>query len=303
MPSFAVSGVAQLTRGSLALLPIAALVACMADGRSFDAAAVPPDVILPIELADARAYAQVKVNGAGPYRFLIDTGASGMGRVDTRLVQALALPLAGEGQNSDGVTVTPIALVRVGTLALGGLRRNDLELPSRDYNGGRTSGAMTQGLIGRDFFADGLVELDFSAGTLRYSTADRLDASDPQVLAYDRPFRIPIRIGEVTMEGNLDTGSSLTLHLPRTMLEHIATGPLEETGQARRANTVFQLFRTKLRDPVYIGGLVVTDVEVYVSDQVQQVNIGAGLLKDATVAFDQRARLVRVRPSPARPEG
>ncbi|MCG3005337.1 hypothetical protein KZ291_32670, partial [Escherichia coli] len=47
----------------------------------------------PFESVDGRIYVQARVNGRAPYRFAVDTGASGIGRADMRLVSALGLSL------------------------------------------------------------------------------------------------------------------------------------------------------------------------------------------------------------------
>ena len=47
----------------------------------------------PFELVDGRIYVQARVNGQGPFRFAVDTGASGLARADAKLVQALGLSL------------------------------------------------------------------------------------------------------------------------------------------------------------------------------------------------------------------
>ncbi|NJL72901.1 MAG: hypothetical protein HC888_15805 [Candidatus Competibacteraceae bacterium] len=70
-----------------------------------------------------------------------------------------------------------------------------------------------------------------------------------------------------------------------------------EDGQAQRANTTFHLYRTQLIGPVKIGALELTDVDVVVSDQATEINIGSGVLQHAVVRIDQRAQLLSVRPS------
>ncbi|NJL72902.1 MAG: hypothetical protein HC888_15810 [Candidatus Competibacteraceae bacterium] len=94
---------------------------------------------------NGRIYAPVKVNGNGPLRFLIDTGASGMGRVDSRLVRENDLPVVGVRENSDGVNVAQVDVVRLDSLELGELRRAEVQVLSRNYNTGRTASEFTWG--------------------------------------------------------------------------------------------------------------------------------------------------------------
>jgi hypothetical protein len=253
-------------------------------GAALQAAGASAVMRAPFEVVDGRIYVQARVNGAGPYRFMFDTGASGMGRADVRLVSELSIPIVGTSTNSDGVNTTTIDVVRLQSLSLGDMTRADVEVLSRDYSRDGESVEFS-GIIGREFFADGLLIIDYPARTLLFTRA-ALSAGDAGVLSYEDGFRIPIRIGDETVEGSLDTGSNLTMHVPRSVYDRIDADPLAPAGEGRRANTVFQLYRTRLHGPVRIGALTVSDVPAMVSD----------FLKDYVLAFDQRSRLVALCP-------
>jgi len=253
---------------------------------------------VPFEIVRGRIYVQVRVNGAGPYRFMFDSGASGMGRADTSLVNELSIPIAGTTTNSDGVNTTTINVVRLQSLSLGGMTRSDVEVLSRDYS--RDGDAVKiSGIIGRDFFAEGLLVIDYPRRMLLFTRASLLPG-DAGVMSYRENFHVPVTIGAETVEGKLDTGSNLTMHLPRSLYDRIKADPLAPAGEGRRANTVFQLYSTRLHDPVRIGALNVSGVPVMVSDLAPRLNIGAGFLKDYVLAFDQRAQLVALCP-PTKP--
>jgi len=250
---------------------------------------------VPFEIVRGRIYVQARVNGAGPYRFMFDTGASGMGRADTSLVQELSIPIAGTSTNSDGVNTTKIDVVRLQSLSVGGLTRANVEVLSRDYSAdGET--VQISGIIGRDFFADGLFVIDYPARMLVFTRAS-LRSGDSGVLPYQDNFHVPVTIGSEIVEGKLDTGSNLTMHVPKSLYDRIDADPLTPAGEGRRANTVFQLFSTRLHGPVRIGALSATGVPAMVSDRAPRLNIGAGFLKDYVLAFDQRSQLVALCPS------
>jgi Aspartyl protease len=259
-------------------------------GAALQAARSSAVMRVPFEIVGGRIYLQVRVNGAGPYRFMFDTGASGMGRADTSLVDELSIPVAGTTTNSDGVNTTTINVVRLQSISLGGMTRAAVEVLSRDYSRDHET-VRISGIIGRDFFADGLLVIDYPARTLEFTRAS-LRAGDAGVVAYQGSFRVPVSIGAETVEGTLDTGSNLTMHLPRSLYDRIDADPLAPAGEGRRANTVFQLYSTRLNDPVRIGALSASGIQVMVSDLAPRLNIGAGLLKDYVLAFDQRSQLV-----------
>lgn len=89
---------------------------------------------VPFETIDGRIYVQATVNGRGPFRFAIDTGASGLGRVDSSLVATLGLTLRPPIPNSDGVTTAEADTTMVDSIDVGGLSRRDLRVITRDYN-------------------------------------------------------------------------------------------------------------------------------------------------------------------------
>lgn len=250
------------------------------------------DLRLPFEVVDGRIYVQAHVNGTGPHRFMVDTGASGIGRADVRLVRKLALPLVGRTENSDGVNISSVDVVLLESLALGGLERRNVEVSSRDYNRRARLETTIAGIIGREFFEDGLLILDYPSRTLSYDDAYHLSAEASDVLRYDTPFHVPIKIGNTRAEGSIDTGSNLTMHLPRSLYDRIATDGLEPAGLAYRANTTFQLYRARLRDPVQIGAARLTDLTVMVSDSVPLTNVGGGVLQNFAHMIDQRERLL-----------
>jgi hypothetical protein len=140
------------------------------------------------------------------------------------------------------VNTTEIDVVRLQSLSLGDMTRANVEMLSRDYSG---NGVQISGIIGRDFFADGLLVVDYPARRLVFSRAS-VRQSDAGVLAYRGNFHVAVIIGTQTVEGTLDTGSNLTMQVPRSLYDRIAADSLVPAGEGRRANTVFQLYSTRL---------------------------------------------------------
>jgi hypothetical protein len=254
------------------------------------------DMRLPFEIVRGRVYVQARVNGTGPHTFAIDTGASGLGRADASLTAALGLEVTGAATNSDGVAVASADTVHLDSLDLGGLVRTDLDVITRDYSSKAPAGAEIAGIAGRDFFADGLLVIDFPARTVSFSRSRTIPADAPGALAYERPFRVPVVIGERVVEANLDTGAGATMVFPRALYDSVAGGPLEAAGQGSLSNTTISLERGLLHGPVRIGDVTVSDIEVRVSDEFPELFVGADVLQHHVLAFDQRTRRVAVCP-------
>ncbi len=254
---------------------------------------------LPFETVNGRIYVDAHVNGQGPFTFAIDTGASGLGRADASLVAELGLAVTGTDQSSDGVNTQTVNTVHLSRLALGGLVREDFDVITRDYSANLADDAKIAGIIARDFFVDGLLVIDFPARTLWFTRADELTAEQHGALAYERPFRIPVSIADRVTTGNLDTGASVTMVLPRSLYDEVAEGPLVPAGSGRLTNTTIETLSGVLPGPVRIGDASFSNVTVRVSGRYPELLIGGQVLQDYVVAIDQRTQLVAL----CRPQG
>jgi hypothetical protein len=80
-----------------------------------------------------RMHVPMRVNGRGPYDFLIDRGASGVGRIDRSLVDSLETPVVGSAVNSDGITSRQVSVVRLDSFALASVTLTDAHLLVGNY--------------------------------------------------------------------------------------------------------------------------------------------------------------------------
>lgn len=124
---------------------------------------------VPFDMIDGRIYVQASVNGDGPFKFAIDTGASGMGRADSSLVSKLGLDLQEPILNSDGVKTAEAATAKIESIDVGGFSRRDLQVITKDYNSRMGPEAAFSGIIAREFFADGLLVIDYPRKLLSFS--------------------------------------------------------------------------------------------------------------------------------------
>lgn len=251
---------------------------------------------VPFELVDGRIYVEARANGQGPFRFAVDTGASGMARADAKLVSALALPVHGKAANSDGVKVAEADTIRFDTLQLGGLGRSGIEAITRDYRSRSTPQAAFDGILAREFFADGLLVIDYPARTLSFSRTKSLSPGDRNTLAYQRAFRVPASIGAVQAEGNIDTGANVAFVLPKALYDRLGAGPLQAAGQGQLANGAVETWRTTVQGPFRIGALALSNMEARVSERYPELLIGAHALQQSALLIDQRSRRIALCP-------
>lgn len=251
-------------------------------------------VQIPFESVDGRIYVQARVNGRDPYRFAVDTGASGIGRADMRLVSALGLPLHGQTTTSDGVSQARVETARVDALQVGELVHRDVEVIARDYNARNAPDAAFDGILARDFFADGLLRIDYPKRLLTFSRTEQLAASSANALPYTRAFRIPVSIDGHPFVAQLDTGANIGFVLPQTVFEQVSDQPLGESVRSQLTNGQLESWRAVVKGPIRVGQVSHADVEVRVSPKYPELLVGAHALQDAVVMIDSRSHVVAV---------
>jgi predicted aspartyl protease len=255
---------------------------------------------VPFQVVDGRIYVDARVNGQGPFRFAVDTGASGPGRADASLVARLGLAVTGTGETSDTVASARVGTVRLATLELGGLVRRDVEVITRDYSGKMAPEAAFAGILGRAFFEDGLLVIDYPRRMLTFTRGAGLGPGQPGVLGYTRAFRVPVTIGGVAAEGNLDTGANVAFVLPRTLFDRVGGGTVKAAGDGTLTNTRVKTGSATMHGPFRIGDATLSDVEVRVSEAYPELLVGAHALEHFALLIDQRSASVALCPPAAR---
>jgi len=230
---------------------------------------------IPFRTVDGRIYIEARVDGQGPFVFAVDTGASGMARADARLVARLA------------------------SLDLAGLVRRDLEVITRDYASRLSAEAGFDGIVGRDFFGDGLLIIDYPSRMLRFTRKAGLARGAPGVLAYERAFRVPATIGGIAAEANLDTGANVAFVLPKALFDRVGGGPVAAASEGRLTNSTVDTRRAMVAGPFRIGGAELSNVEVRVSENYPELLAGAHALQHFALLIDQRTKAVALCPPEA----
>lgn len=120
---------------------------------------------VPFELAppnDAAIIVPVKINGHGPFKFVLDTGAT-FTCIDQKLVDQLKLP-EWRGQFGVGVlapTEGSVKLVNIDTLEVGNVKATDLKGCAIEFSRLQTGGLDARGLVGLNFLKSFRMTIDF----------------------------------------------------------------------------------------------------------------------------------------------
>ena len=213
-------------------MPTAALAAFLAIGPALggalatppEATAPPPPLIeleppedatstaVPLRALDQRMSVEVMVNGAGPFRFIVDSGATRT-VVSRRLAMLLALPEAGTVTLHSVGGESQVSTVKIGALMLTGLPPQPIVAPVLEEE---DLGAA--GILGIDALANKKVVIDLVANRMTVEAAGHPHSSnrpDEIVVVARRRFG-QLVLADADAAGQkiyavVDTGSSITL--------------------------------------------------------------------------------------------
>lgn len=237
------------------------------------------------------SFIQVSINDK-PLNFLLDIGASGIGRIDQRVVKEMALDTVGYQDNSDGVNTTKLPLIGVRSLRVGGIEMKNVELMSRDYNRTKKEVAV-DGVIGREFFEQYLLAIDYPKREVEYSK-DNLNLKSKNILVYDRPFIVKGKLGKKEYEFLFDTGSNMDFHFPKKILDELKHDTTGETRQARRANTEFMVHGVTIKEKLQIGKVSIENFHGFYSEPQSVIFIGGSFLKSYKLTIDQKNKCLTI---------
>jgi hypothetical protein len=263
--------------------------------RSF----VPPEGIdLPMTLVDHLPAVEVMVNGSGPYRFAIDTGAAGALRVDSDLARKLGMKKVGEvlGGDPSGKNPVSMTVVQVDSVQLGGATFVRIDSATRDYQKeNRLEGV--DGIVGFGLFSGFTVTFDFPAGRLRLELRDLPPANGLDVLPYTDGDGVPsiaIQVDSLDMVAHIDVGSMGGFVLPERLIGKLPLGGEPKViGTARTASNTFEIRGAPLHGTLRVGGLEFVDPRLEFQPIMPDANIGSRVLRDFRVSFDTRNKRVR----------
>jgi hypothetical protein len=269
------------------------------------------ETTFPFHLYNNHIYADVKVNGKGPYQFIFDTG--GVNLLTPPLTKELGLSAEGHMQgNGGGDGHMDVQLVKVSSLQLGDATVKDQVFAQIPLNTmGVIEGVDMPGMVGFETFRRFVTRIDYGAHTM---TLIRPDAFNPK----DAGTAVPIKFDGNTIEvpatydgvqGNfiVDTGNraSLILNSPfvaaHAQFAKYSTAPEAVTGWGIGGPTKSHVIRGT--------GLVIGDQHVDApvvllstatkgsdADASQSGNIGGGVLKRFVVTLDYEHQKMYLKP-------
>ena len=177
---------------------------------------------LPFELIDNRVFVEVRLNGHGPFHFILDTGAGGFSITD-EVAQNLGLKVEGTGQGPGvGEKIVHFGRTHLSKAQIGDLQFEELE--AQVFPGGDSPSVFgkkpVDGIVGLEVFQRVVVKHDYVSKVLTFTLPEKFhDEGHGTIVQCERPYFIPVV--KATLDGvsgkfGIDTGarSSLLVYGP-----------------------------------------------------------------------------------------
>lgn len=266
------------------------------------------ETTFPFHLYNNHIYADVSVNGKGPYQFIFDTG--GVNLLTPPLVSELGLKSEGQMQgNGAGSGHMDVGLTKVSSLQLGKATVKDQVFAVMALNSmSSVEGVGMPGMVGFETFRRFVTRVDYGAGTItliKPSAFDPKDAGTPVHFTFNgNTIEAPATYDGVAGTFTIDTGSraSLTLTGPFIAKNHLSSSGVDAVtgwGIGGPTRSVALRGKTLKLGAADITGAVVelsTDKGGAMADGTMAGNIGAGVLKRFVVTLDYENATMYLKP-------
>jgi hypothetical protein len=272
---------------------------------------LPPQrkLTLPFRLLNNHIIVDVRVDGRGPFPFLVDTGGHDI--VTPATVRALGLgsqgdvPAGGSGEQS-----TTSGYVHVKRIDAGGAVLTDQTVVTLDFSPLAVEGLQLGGMLGLEFLERFVVEFDYGARTMTIMDPRPFDAAarggagaELEFTFYEHMPQISGTLDGMPVRLNIDTGSRSDLTLTSPFVERAdlrkkyPNGLTTTEGWGATGPTKPYLIRARslslgpVSSPRPIVGLS-TSIKGAFSDANYDGNVGSGVLKRFKVTFDYARRRI-----------
>jgi CubicO group peptidase (beta-lactamase class C family)/predicted aspartyl protease len=226
-----------------------------------------------------------RINGKGPFRLVIDTGAADVMRVSARLAKALDLARVGTVRSGDpsGKHAVNVPVVRVASVAIGAARFSGIEASV----GARLGSLQPDGIVGLALFWRLTATLDYSKQQLRLSHKP-LPLGGAHVIEFSTNRGVPqieINAAGTTLRADVDTGSPALVTVPSSTAVPLRGEP-RVVGEGRTATNEFEIRAAELAGDLDVAGWSHPNPTIDIVDLFPVASVGSRLLRQYVVTFD-----------------
>lgn len=236
---------------------------------------------------------EVRIGGKGPYRFAIDTGAQGHGRISAELAEELGLPKVGEvGTPAPGGTVATRPVFGAPAISVGGVSFKNVDLVA--LSAVRGPGMEWDGILGNELLRLLPVTLDYGAGRVRFGGPS---LSEGLPVTFDSGIPVlPVDVAGKRFRAHFDSGNgAAALFLDEDTAKALPlAGEPAERGRARTSFGDFAVMEAPLAASVTIGGAPLPIQAVAWPSPRAGGNLGSRGMAGMSVTIDAPSELAQV---------
>ena len=287
------------------------------DHRDEPASANIPDegTVVAMEIYGNKPVIEVNINGKGPFKMFLDTGA-GATVINKELADQLNLGSdgtvkVGDPKDPQGVTAERR---KIDTFRIGGAQFSGFDALSWDRTNLYKPGS-PQGVVGMPLFRKLLLTIDYPAAKVMIQKGGL--SSGPNVIDYQPGiaglFKVPMTVAGKEMTATIDSGSMSGISFPESFKEMLplADKPVE-VGRGRTVAGEAIVYGAKLNGSIRICGTTLVDPNIRFFGRLTDANIGYEFLRSYALTIDQANKRIRFTPAsdsvaaisfPAKPGG
>ncbi|HEU4652140.1 MAG TPA: retropepsin-like aspartic protease [Croceibacterium sp.] len=243
---------------------------------------------------------EVTIGGRGPYKFAIDTGAQGHGRISTALAEALGLPKVGEvGTPAPGGSVASRAVYGAAEVSVGGISFKNVDLVALSTL--RGPGTEWDGILGNELIKLLPLTLDYGNARARFGGPG---LSEGLPIKFDSGIPLlPVEIAGQTFAVHFDSGNGaggLFLEEAAAKALPLAGEPVER-GRARTSFGDFAIMEAPLAITATVGGTPLSLNAIGWPSPRPGGNLGSKAMAGLSITIDAKSSLAVVERSAVPP--
>jgi hypothetical protein len=264
---------------------------------------VPRDgVAVPMQDMGGRPVVELKINGKGPYRFILDTGAVTTVLSDELSRELSLTPPPGVQVASVGGGPAP-AIVLIHEVRISEAVLEDMIAAVRPLGGLLKGENAPRGVLSAACFPGYLLTYDYPGKRISIRKGALASADSKSIFQYTEDQvlpTVPVRIAGHDTQVHLDTGSAFGLTLPVKFLAELplASQP-KEAGTVRTGGGEFPVSIARVNGTIELGKYRLGLDEVRFSDARPGAgpsvgNIGYDVLREFVVTLDSKNQRIRL---------
>jgi hypothetical protein len=256
-------------------------------------------LVLPLLDWGNRPIVELTINGTGPHRFILDTGAMTT-VIDIGLAEEISLPEVGTDELKSPVADEPMLVPRVSMMkaTLGGIIINDLGASVMNLAGMFGSEDAPRGVLSARVFSGALLVIDYPNERIVVRAGELGPSDGARIFQYDESDGFPsltLSVAGTEIKAHLDTGSPATFSLPG---EYMKSLPLESEpihrGTARLVDTEVKLYGAMLDGSIQVGEYTFEKPDITFGEGLPAGNVGYGFLSRFSVTLDMKNKRVQL---------